>query len=62
MKKLDQYTSLCKLSHAEIRDNNLLFRQLVTNGQFYCKKCGRVANKKSNLCQPSPLEVEKDTD
>ncbi|MBU1218656.1 hypothetical protein KKF34_19495 [Myxococcota bacterium] len=55
MIKLDKYTSLCRLSPAEIRDNIELFRQLISDGKYYCRKCGRVAHLKSNLCQPSPI-------
>ena len=30
-------------------------KPLVNAPKFICKSCGRVANKKENLCQPTPL-------
>jgi hypothetical protein len=29
---------------------------LVKNPQYICKSCGRVANKATNLCQPTALK------
>ncbi len=35
-------------------------KPLVNNPKFICKGCGHVANKKENLCQPTPLNrIEK---
>ena len=31
------------------------FKALVKNPKFICRKCGRVANKEENLCEPLPL-------
>jgi hypothetical protein len=31
------------------------FKDLVRNPKFICKKCGRVAAKEENLCEPVPL-------
>ena len=30
-------------------------KALVRNPKFICKKCGRVATKEENLCEPVPL-------
>jgi hypothetical protein len=31
------------------------YKPLVKNGKFLCKKCGRVAAKEENLCEPIKL-------
>jgi hypothetical protein len=31
------------------------YKALVKNGKFLCRKCGRVAAKEANLCEPVPL-------
>jgi hypothetical protein len=31
-------------------------KELVRNPKFMCFNCGRVADSKSNLCNPMPLE------
>jgi hypothetical protein len=31
-------------------------KELVTNPQFICFNCGRVADDSQNLCNPMPLE------
>jgi hypothetical protein len=28
---------------------------LIAEGKYFCKNCGRVANKKKNLCKPKKL-------
>ena len=43
---------LCKLVK---RDELQLVRKLVVDAEFICKKCGRVAREKKNLCKPSRL-------
>lgn len=34
-------------------------RELVTNPQFICFNCGRVADCSENLCNPMPLKGQK---
>ncbi|UCE97094.1 MAG: hypothetical protein JSV51_03270 [Candidatus Bathyarchaeota archaeon] len=31
------------------------YKPLVKNGKFLCKRCGRVAGKEENLCEPIKL-------
>ena len=37
------------------KDNPKEYKKLVQDGKFFCKKCGRVANKDKNLCKPESL-------
>ncbi|WP_170270547.1 hypothetical protein [Heliorestis acidaminivorans] len=47
---------LCKLLKNDlIKKEPEEFKALVTNAQFYCKKCGRVAQKSKTLCKPVEL-------
>jgi len=50
--------SLCKLQKS-LGDKNALeeYKKLVNAGKFVCKKCGRVANNKKNLCKGDSLHV-----
>jgi len=32
------------------------YKDLVKDGKFYCKGCGRVAAREKNLCTPLKLE------
>ena len=32
------------------------FAKLVKKGEFFCKKCGHVANKKNHLCKPEDIK------
>jgi hypothetical protein len=32
-----------------------MYKDLVRNPKFICKKCGRAAAKEENLCEPVPL-------
>ncbi len=31
------------------------YKKLIRNAKFLCKKCGRVAAKEENLCEPTKL-------
>ncbi len=43
---------LCKLVK---RDDLEQVRKLVKDAEYYCKKCGRAARDKENLCAPSRI-------
>jgi len=47
---------LCYL-HGEgfLKDNIEEWKKLVSNGQYFCGGCGRVANSSENLCDPQKL-------
>ena len=47
---------LCAL-HEEglLKDNFGEWKKLVSNGQFVCGGCGRVAKSSDNLCDPQKL-------
>jgi hypothetical protein len=47
---------LCSL-HEDglLKDNFEEWKRLVSNGQFVCGGCGRVANSSDNLCDPQKL-------
>jgi len=38
-----------------LKDNVEAWKKLVSNGQFVCGGCGRVAKSADNLCDPQPL-------
>jgi hypothetical protein len=38
------------------RDNLEEFTKLVENPKYFCKKCGRVSNKKKALCKCEKLK------
>lgn len=43
---------LCKLvKHDDLEK----VRKLVKGAEFFCKKCGRAAREKGNLCSPSRI-------
>ncbi|MHC5088502.1 MAG: hypothetical protein ACYSO4_06935 [Planctomycetota bacterium] len=49
---------LCKLYGAgTAKDAPDQYAHLVRDPQFVCKSCGRVAAKRDNLCDPTPLGV-----
>ena len=43
---------LCKLVK---RDDMEQVKKLVKDAAFFCKKCGRAAREKDNLCDPSRI-------
>ncbi|HOS94195.1 MAG TPA: hypothetical protein PLD23_09045 [Armatimonadota bacterium] len=47
---------LCKAIECSAKLNDL--RGLVRDAQYICKKCGRAAAKKRNLCSPVKLYSE----
>ena len=47
---------MCKFDKKDIEKNLDTIIALVKNPKYICKKCGRVAVSKSNLCKPTKLE------
>ncbi len=47
--------SICKLSKSDLRDKLDDLMNAVSKPEFLCSKCGRVANKKRNLCKSISL-------
>lgn len=47
---------LCAL-HGDglLKDKPEEWKKLVSNGQYFCGGCGRVANSSDNLCDPQKL-------
>lgn len=49
--------TLCKLVEANYLSDSLdEYLKLVRKGRFVCRRCGRVARKKRNLCKPKELK------
>ena len=46
---------MCSLTCCSCDLDLKAIRKLVNKAKFICKACGRVANKKKNLCRPTPL-------
>ena len=47
---------LCFLQNVGYLKTNLnRFKELVKDGKFICKGCGRVAGSEKNLCNPEKL-------
>ena len=46
--------TMCKVSK-ELPDSFDKVIGLITNAEFVCKKCGRVANKEDRLCKSYKL-------
>ena len=44
---------LCDMAKRGVDLN--LYKALVKDAKFICKKCGRAAAKEENLCEPVPL-------
>lgn len=48
--------TLCKLERSGyLVDDFKIYKKLVRYGKYVCKDCGRVARKKTNLCNPKRL-------
>lgn len=47
---------MCKLVKNKLqKDDPEKFKDLVKDAKYYCKSCGHVAAKSSNLCKPEKL-------
>lgn len=56
MPHLEHEKHLCFLVNIEFQSANPeQYKQLIKNGNFYCKTCGRVAADQKNLCTPEKL-------
>ncbi|HIF9161485.1 TPA: hypothetical protein ACX6PK_002320 [Photobacterium damselae] len=51
--------SLCKYRRAEISDRFALISQIVSEPNYICSSCTRVASDKAYLCKPSALSQHK---
>jgi len=51
----DKEKRLCDWKEADITDRQDKFAGIVRNPRFYCRKCGRVAEKKKWLHKPVAL-------
>lgn len=51
--------SLCKYRRVEIADKFAVISKIVSEPQFVCSSCARVASDKAYLCKPSALKVRK---
>jgi len=54
-KTIGKKTRLCKLSSKAVESQLDTFAKLVSKPQYVCLKCHRVANSKTNLCEPRKL-------
>ncbi len=44
---------MCQICKKELKKKDVAeFLEMVKGADFFCKKCGRVANEKSRLCKP----------
>jgi hypothetical protein len=49
--------SLCKLVGKKVlKSDPGAYVKLVSKPQFMCLNCGRVANRKKNLCEPENIK------
>jgi hypothetical protein len=54
--KLDTDKKLCKLAKDDAADTNFdEYAALVSKPRFICRKCGRAAKEKGNLCKPEKI-------
>jgi hypothetical protein len=54
--EIDLARKLCKWKKGDIEKKLKKYSGLVSEPQFVCKSCGRVANDKKSLCKPMALE------
>lgn len=48
--------TLCELEKIGLIRNDLEgYKKLVRKGKYVCRRCGRVARKKKNLCHPEKI-------
>lgn len=47
--------TLCELKNELLPKDKKSYVLLVNQPRFLCAKCGRVANKKKNLCDPKKM-------
>ena len=48
--------TLCKLVKSDyVKDHFKEYQKLVADGEYVCRKCGRVAKNKRSLCSPARL-------
>jgi len=52
----DRSNKLCMLTKPKNKFNVDKIKKLTNNPKFICTCCGRLANKKENLCSPVPLK------
>ncbi len=47
---------LCSICKKELKKGDLDdIKDIVKKGKYICTKCGRVANKKKNICKPDKI-------
>lgn len=47
--------TMCKIKPTHLDEIEDEFLKQVSKPKYYCRKCLRVATKKSNLCKPKKL-------
>jgi hypothetical protein len=47
---------LCDLSDKLLPDEFKAYAKLVKKPRYICRKCGRAARKKKNLCKPQKIK------
>ncbi len=52
----DKKTKLCKHPSKSIDKDFNGYCQRICNPKFICIKCGRAANKKSDICKPEVIK------
>ena len=51
--------SFCKVSDEMLDKQVKTYIKLVSDPDFVCEKCHRLANKKKNLCEPKKIKKIK---